>query len=151
MADQALRPLPGASTTLHRADVLRTHIDDILSIGEVQAPSLVGSLRISDWMRWMTPAFPGPGRVILAMVEETDNTAWVPGRLERKAREPAPVRAAPCDRLVRLVGGFAAAVLVLAIALVLFVPAAHWLAHHDIGSARDRFSRRHGWLRRVSC
>ena len=74
------------------------------------------------------------------MVEETDNTAWVPGRLERKAREPAPVSAAPCGqmvRLVRLVGGFAAVVLVLAIALVLLVPAAHWLAHHDIGSARE--------------
>ena len=70
------------------------------------------------------------------MVEETDNTAWVPGRLEREAREPAPVSAAPCDRLVRLVGGFAAAVLVLAIALVLLVPAAHWLAQHDVGSAR---------------
>jgi Pentapeptide repeats (8 copies) len=70
------------------------------------------------------------------MVEETDNTAWVPGRLGREAREPAPVGAAPCDRLVRLVGRFAAAVLVLAIALVLLVPTAHWLAHHDIGSAR---------------
>ena len=70
------------------------------------------------------------------MVEETDNTARVPGRLEREAREPAPVSAAPCDRLVRLFGGFAAVVLILAIALVLLVPAAHWLAHHDIGSAR---------------
>jgi len=78
------------------------------------------------------------------MVEETDNTAWVPGRLEREAREPAPVSAAPCDRLVRLVGGFAAVVLVLAIALVLLVPAAHWLAHHDIGSARGG-SPRESW------
>jgi Pentapeptide repeats (8 copies) len=70
------------------------------------------------------------------MVEETDNTARVPGRLGREARGPAPVSAAPCDRLVRVVGRFAAVVLVLAIALVLLVPAAHWLAHHDIGSAR---------------
>jgi hypothetical protein len=38
MADQALRPLPSASTTLHRADVRRTRIDNILSIGEIQAP-----------------------------------------------------------------------------------------------------------------
>ena len=70
------------------------------------------------------------------MVEETDNAAWVPGRLGREARGPAPVGAAACDRLARLVGGFAAVVLVLAIALVLLVSAAHWLANHDIGSAR---------------
>ncbi len=36
----------------------------------------------------------------------------------------------------RLVGGIAAVVLVLAIAWVLFVPAADWLAHHDVGSAK---------------
>ena len=71
------------------------------------------------------------------MVEDIDNPAWVPDRVERQAREPAPVGAAPCDRMVRLVGGIAAVVLVLAIALVLFVSAAHWLAHHDIGSARE--------------
>ena len=70
------------------------------------------------------------------MVEETDNTARLPGCLRREARGPAPVSAAAGDRLVRLVGGFAAVVLVLAIALVLLVPAAHWLAHHDIGAAR---------------
>jgi uncharacterized protein YjbI with pentapeptide repeats len=34
------------------------------------------------------------------------------------------------------VGGIAAAVLALALAWVLFVPAADWLAHHDVGSAR---------------
>ena len=37
-----------------------------------------------------------------------------------------------------LVGGIAAVVLVLAIAWVLFVPAAHWLAHHDIGSVKGQ-------------
>ena len=35
-----------------------------------------------------------------------------------------------------LVGGIAAIVLVLAIPWVLFVPAADWLAHHDVGSAK---------------
>ena len=35
-----------------------------------------------------------------------------------------------------LVGGIAAAVLVLALAWVLFVPAADWLAHYDVGSAK---------------
>ena len=35
-----------------------------------------------------------------------------------------------------LLGGIAAAVLVLALAWVLFVPAADWLAHHDVGSAK---------------
>jgi Pentapeptide repeats (8 copies) len=67
-------------------------------------------------------------------VEDTDDPA--PVRLERKAGEPAPAGTAGCDRPVRLVGWFAAVVLALAIALVLLVPAAHWLAHRDIGSAR---------------
>ena len=35
-----------------------------------------------------------------------------------------------------LVGGIAAVVLALAIAWVLFVPGADWLAHHDVGSAK---------------
>jgi hypothetical protein len=35
-----------------------------------------------------------------------------------------------------LVGGIAAVVLALAIAWVLFVPAADWLAHHDVGSTK---------------
>jgi Pentapeptide repeats (8 copies) len=35
-----------------------------------------------------------------------------------------------------LVGGIAAVILVLAIAWVLVVPAADWLAHHDVGSAK---------------
>jgi Pentapeptide repeats (8 copies) len=35
-----------------------------------------------------------------------------------------------------LAGGIAAAVLALALAWVLFVPAADWLAHHDVGSAK---------------
>src|SRR5260370_27763854 len=39
-----LRPLPGAASTLHGTDALRTHIDNILSIGENQAPSDQGSL-----------------------------------------------------------------------------------------------------------
>jgi uncharacterized protein YjbI with pentapeptide repeats len=68
------------------------------------------------------------------MVEDTDNPAWV--RPEREVGKPAPACAARCDRLVRLTGGCAAVVLALAIALVLFVPAAHWLAQRDIGSAR---------------
>ena len=33
-------------------------------------------------------------------------------------------------------GGIAVVVLVLAIASVLFVPIADWLAHHDVGSVR---------------
>ncbi len=36
----------------------------------------------------------------------------------------------------RLVGGIAAVVLALAIAWALFVPAADWLARHDVGSAK---------------
>ena len=35
-----------------------------------------------------------------------------------------------------LAGGITAAVLALAVAWVLFVPAADWLAHHDVGSAK---------------
>jgi hypothetical protein len=35
-----------------------------------------------------------------------------------------------------LAGGIAAVVLVLAVVWVLFVPAADWLAHHDVGSAK---------------
>ena len=35
-----------------------------------------------------------------------------------------------------LVGGIAVALLVLALTWVLFVPAADWLAHHDVGSAK---------------
>ena len=34
-----------------------------------------------------------------------------------------------------LLGGIAAVALVLAVAWLLFVPAADWLAHHDVGSA----------------
>ena len=37
-----------------------------------------------------------------------------------------------------LASGAAAAVLALAVAWVLFVPAADWLAHHDAGSARGQ-------------
>ncbi len=36
----------------------------------------------------------------------------------------------------RLVGGIAIVVLAVAIAWVLFVPAADWLAHHDVSSAK---------------
>ena len=65
------------------------------------------------------------------MVEATDNPVLV--GLERQAAEPAPSGAARSDRLV---GWFAAGVLALAIALIVFVPVAHWLAERDIGSAR---------------
>ena len=37
VADQALRPLPGTATTLHRVQVCRIHIGNILSIGSPQA------------------------------------------------------------------------------------------------------------------
>jgi Sortase domain/Transposase domain (DUF772)/Pentapeptide repeats (8 copies) len=87
-------------------------------------------------VRGMTSGFPGPGRVILGMVEDTDNPACVPGRVECEAREPAPVGAAGHDRLVRRVGGIAAVVVALATASALLVSAAIRLAHHDIGSAR---------------
>ena len=70
------------------------------------------------------------------MVEDTDYPAWVPGLVEREAREPVPVGAPPRDRLVQRVCGIAAVVLVLATALVLLVSAAIWLVHHDTGSAR---------------
>ncbi len=70
------------------------------------------------------------------MVEDTDNPVWVPGLVEREAREPVPVGAPPGDWLVRRVCGIAAIVLVLATALVLLVSAAIWLVHHDTGSAR---------------
>jgi hypothetical protein len=33
-----LRPLPGTSPSLHGTDALYTHIDNLLSIGEIQAP-----------------------------------------------------------------------------------------------------------------
>jgi hypothetical protein len=69
------------------------------------------------------------------MVEDTDNTAWVPGRVERQACEAAPAGTARCDRLARLIGRFAVLVLVLAIALVCLASAVDWLAHHDMGSA----------------
>jgi len=70
------------------------------------------------------------------LVEDTDDLAWVPGLVEREAREPVPVGAAPCDRLVRRVCWIAAVGLVPATALVFLVWAAIWLAHHDTGSAR---------------
>jgi hypothetical protein len=38
-ADQALRPLPGTTSSLHGDDPLHTDIDNLLSIREVQAPS----------------------------------------------------------------------------------------------------------------
>ena len=64
------------------------------------------------------------------MVEATDDPVRV--RVERQVGE----RARPgADRCNRLSGWFAAVVLALAIALVVFVPAAHWLAQRDIGSA----------------
>ena len=44
-------------------------------------------------------------------------------------------RAAWLRRIRWLAGGIAVAVLALAVAWVLFVPAADWLAHHDVGSA----------------
>ena len=48
-----------------------------------------------------------------------------------------PKRWATWPRSIQwLVGGIAAVVLALAIAWVLFVPAADWLARHDVGSAR---------------
>ena len=65
------------------------------------------------------------------MVEDTDNPARV--RVERQADDRTPLSAA---RYSRLVGWSAAVVLALAIALVAFVQAAHWLAQRDIGSAR---------------
>jgi hypothetical protein len=48
-------------------------------------------------------------------------------------------------------GGIAAVVLAVAVAWVLLVPTADWLAHHDIGSARDRYCRRPGTPRWVGC
>jgi len=58
-------------------------------------------------------------------------------RLEGKTDERAPPGAARGDRLVRLVGWFVALVLVMAIALAFFAPAAHWLARRDVGTARE--------------
>jgi hypothetical protein len=92
-------------------------------------------LEIHPEAQGMTSGFPGPGRVILEMVEDTDNPAGVRGRVECEAREPAPVGAAPYDRLVRRVGGIATVVVAVAIALALLVPAEIRLAHHDIGPA----------------
>jgi hypothetical protein len=65
-------------------------------------------LEIHPEAHGMTSGFPGPGRVILGMVEDTDNPAWVRGHVECEAREPAPVGAARHDRPVRRVGGIAA-------------------------------------------
>jgi hypothetical protein len=42
------------------------------------------------------------------------------------------------SRAALLIGGIAAIALVLAIVWMLFVPAADWLAHHDVGSAKGR-------------
>jgi uncharacterized protein YjbI with pentapeptide repeats len=69
-------------------------------------------------------------------MEDTNSPERVTGRLEHGAGEPAVVRAASRDPLMHLVGWLAAAVLALAIALVVFGPAAHWLAQHDVVSAR---------------
>ena len=44
-------------------------------------------------------------------------------------------RWAAWPRGIRWLAGIAAVVLALAIVWVLFVPAADWLAHHDVGSA----------------
>jgi uncharacterized protein YjbI with pentapeptide repeats len=70
------------------------------------------------------------------VVEDTDSAAWFVGLLERKAGEPAHVSGAPRDRLMQLVGWFAAVVLALAIALVVLVPTAHFLAQHDLVPGR---------------
>ena len=70
------------------------------------------------------------------MVEDTDYSGPEYGGLVREARDVASVGAAPCFRLVRLIGGIAALVVAAAIVWVLFVPAADWLARLDIGSAR---------------
>ena len=70
------------------------------------------------------------------MVEDTDYPARDYGGLVREARDAASVGAAPCYRLVRLIGGIAAVVVAVAVVWVLFVPAADWLARLDIGSAR---------------
>lgn len=70
------------------------------------------------------------------MVEDTDSAVRDTGRPEPKVGEPVPIDAAPRDRLMQLVGWFAAVVLALAIATVVFVPTAHWLAQHDIVPGR---------------
>ena len=50
-----------------------------------------------------------------------------------------------------LAGGIAAVVLAAAVAWVLFVPAADWLARHDAGEPRDRYFRQHGMPRGAGC
>ena len=50
-----------------------------------------------------------------------------------------------------LAGGIAAVVLALAVAWFLFVPAADWLAHHDVGSAKAPQPRRPGMPREAGC
>ena len=79
MADQALRPLPGASTTLHRADVLRTHIDNILSIGEIQAPrprASPGNCRLARASR----------RPLVTPPDSLDGKPWPSSRSRRPSR-----------------------------------------------------------------
>ena len=70
--------------------------------------------------------------------------AGPPGRREWRYARPAALSVCICpkrwDALLRsvrwLAGGIAAVVLAVAVAWVLFVPAADWLAHHDVGSAK---------------
>ena len=69
-------------------------------------------------------------------------------RLERKADEPGHVSGAPRDRLIQLVGWFAVVVLALAIALVVLVPMAHFLAHHDLAPGRGALLQAAGFAAR---
>ena len=60
-------------------------------------------------------------------------------------------RSAALPRGIRWLVAIAAVVLALAIVWVLFVPLADWLARHDVGSVRDRYTRRHWITRGVGC
>jgi Pentapeptide repeats (8 copies) len=77
-------------------------------------------------------------------VEDADSAEWITGRLEQRAGAPVAVRAARRDPLLQPLGWLAAAVLALAIALLVFGPAAHWLAQHDVVSARGPLVRAAG-------
>jgi uncharacterized protein YjbI with pentapeptide repeats len=69
------------------------------------------------------------------MVDDAHYSPRAP--LEGDTAERATSGAAGSDNLVRLVSWFVGLVLVMAIASVVFVPTAHWLARRDIGSARE--------------
>jgi hypothetical protein len=81
-----LRPLPGTSSTLHGAHALHTHMDNILSIGEMQAPMHCLRPRSRHRPRWI----PGWGALpIPQLAAARSRLSPCPDSRPRRARSPA--------------------------------------------------------------